>query len=384
MKNVLSTAEYRLVVASFLWSFGANLVYFFLNFHLEALGYSRQAIGFAQALLLLVGVVLALPLAYLIPRLGYRKSLLLALALAMGSGLFLGLGLGVFPSLAGYGLAGALVQGAGAPLMARLVPAKRWVSLFSLQAALTTASGFFSTLLAGFLSEWVGARWVLLFGLPFFLLALPFLLGLPEGQGTPPRLSGRFGLWLRLFVPQAVIGFGAGLVIPFLNLYMREKFGLSYGTTGFIFALSALATGGAMLLQPPLVSRMGKLGAIVFVQALSLPFLAILAWVSWLPLVTLALLIRGALMNAAGPVYAALVMDYLEEGERPGFFLVEAALWSLLFSLGSALSGALQEALGLAAFNYLFATTLGLYALGIALWPWALGGLRRAYEERTS
>ncbi len=139
-----------------------------------------------------------------------------------------------------------------------------------------------------------------------------------------------------------------------------------------------------MLLQPPLVSRMGKLGAIVFVQALSLPFLAILAWVSWLPLVTLALLIRGALMNAAGPVYAALVMDYLEEGERPGFFLVEAALWSLLFSLGSALSGAMQEALGLGAFNYLFATTLGLYALGIALWPWALGGLRRAYEERTS
>lgn len=181
-----------------------------------------------------------------------------------------------------------------------------------------------------------------------------------------------------------MIGFGAGLVIPFLNLYLREKFGLSYGTMGLVFALSALATGVAMLLQPLLVRRLGKLGAIVFVQALSLPFMAILAWVPWLPLVTVALLIRGALMNAAGPVYAALVMDYLEEDERPGFFLMESALWSLLFALGSALSGVVQEAWGLGAFNYLFALTLGLYAVGIALWPWTFGRLRAVYRESSS
>lgn len=384
MKHTLGSPASRFLVASFLWSFGANLIYFFLNFHLEGLGYGRQAIGLAQALFLLMGVVSALPLAYLIPRLGYRKSLLLALALAVGSGLLLGFGLLVFPSLAGYGLAGALVQGAGAPLMARLIPAERRVFLFSLQAALTTASGFFSTLLAGALSDWVGPRWVILFALPFFLLAFPFLVGLPEGQGTPPRLRGRLGIWLRLFLPQGVIGFGAGLVIPFLNLYLREKFGLSYGTTGLVFALSALATGVAMLFQPLLVRWLGKLGAIVFVQALSLPFMAILAWVPWLPLVTLALLIRGALMNAAGPVYAALVMDYLEEDERPGFFLVESALWSLLFASGSALSGMAQEAWGLVAFDYLFGLTLGLYAVGIALWPWTFGRLRAAYRESSS
>jgi MFS family permease len=176
-----------------------------------------------------------------------------------------------------------------------------------------------------------------------------------------------------------VIGFGAGLVIPFLNLFLKEKFGLTYGTTGAIFALSALATGLAMALQPLLVGRLGKLGAIVFVQALSLPFLAALAWAPWLPVVTFALLVRGALMNAAGPVYAALVMDYLPEEERPGFFLVEGGLWSLLFALASALSGVVQEALGLRAFDYLFGLTLFLYALGIALWPWAFGRLRRAY-----
>ncbi len=366
-------AAYRFLLAAFLFSFGANLVYFFLNFHLEALGYTRQAIGLAQAILLLSGVAFALPLAYLIPRFGYLRSLYLAFLLTLLGVLLLGLGLLVFPGLVFYGLAGALLQGAAAPLLARLVPEERRVAFFSLQAALTTLSGFFSTLLAGLLSDLFGARYVLLFSLPFFLLGLPLLWRLPvvEGERKPLRLSRRFFLWLRLLAPQIVIGFGAGLVIPFLNLYLKAKFGLTYGTTGLIFALSSLATGVAMLLQPLLVRRMGKLGAIVFVQAISLPFLAALAWAPWLPVVTFALLIRGALMNAAGPVYAALVMDYLDEEERPGFLLVEGALWGLLFALGSALSGMVQGAMGLRAFDYLFGVTLALYALGIALWPWA-------------
>ncbi|WP_022797339.1 MFS transporter [Thermus islandicus] len=368
-----TSPAYRFLLAAFLWSFGGNLVYFFLNFHLEALGFSRQAIGLAQAVVLLSGVAFALPLAYLIPRLGYLKSLYLAFFLGVGSGLLLGLGLWVFPSLVGYGLAGAFLQGASAPLLARLVPEGRRVAFFSLQAALTTASGFFSTLLAGYLSDLLGARWVLLFALPFFFLGLPLVRGLPAGvgEGRPPRFLGRIRVWLRLLLPQVLIGFGAGLVIPFLNLFLKEKFGLTYGATGLVFALSSLATGAAMLLQPLLVQRLGRLGAIVFVQALSLPFLAALAWAPWLPLVTLALLVRGALMNAAGPVYAALVMDYLAEEERPGFFLLESALWSLLFALASALSGAVQGALGLKAFDLLFGVTLALYALGIALWPWA-------------
>lgn len=59
-------------------------------------------------------------------------------------------------------------------------------------------------------------------------------------------------------------------------------------------------------------------------------------------------------MNAAGPVYAALVMDYLTEEERPGFFLLESALWSLLFAPGKRPLRAVQEALGLKAFDLLF------------------------------
>lgn len=250
----------NLLLASFLWSLGANLVYFFLNFHLEALGFGREAIGLAQALFVGVGVAFALPLAWLIPRLGYLRSFHLALGLALLGGGLLSLGLLPLLGVALYGLAGTVLQGAMPALVARVVPEGERVRVFSLQAALTTATGFLSTLLAGLLSDRLGARAVLPFALPFFLLALPLIRGLAEGQGALPRFGGRFALWLKLFLPNAVIAFGAGLVIPFLNLYLKEKFGLSYSATGLIFALSSLATGAAMLLQPLLVRRVGGWG----------------------------------------------------------------------------------------------------------------------------
>jgi len=199
---------YRFLLAGFLWSFGANLVYFFLNFHLEALGFSRQAIGLAQAVVLLSGVAFAWPLARLIPRVGYVRSLELAFLLGVGGGVLLGLGLFVFPGLALYGLAGALVQGAAAPLLARLVPEERRVAFFSLQAALTTASGFFSTLLAGYLSDLLGARWVLLFALPFFALAYPLV------RGSPSASAAGLGLGSASFCPRWSSASGRGSSSP--------------------------------------------------------------------------------------------------------------------------------------------------------------------------
>ncbi len=362
----------RLLWITAVWSFGANLVFFFLNFHLEALGFSRWGIGLAQALLTGIGVVLAFPLAHLVPQLGYLHSLYLGLGFYLLGLLAVGLGVGVYPGLLFMGAAGLLVQGVAPALAASLLPEGQRVGFYSLQAALSTATGFMASLLAGLLSDWMGPRFVLLWAWPFFLLSWPLVRGLPEARGRARPLGPiRFGLWLRYLLPQLLVAFGAGLVIPFLNLYLRAKFGLSYGAVGLLFALSSLATALAMLLQPWLVARLGKVRAIVLVQALSLPFLAALAWAHWLPLVAIALLVRGALMNAATPVYTALITERLPEGEWSGFLILEGALWSLLWALASLLSGSLQEAWGLAAFHFLFATTLLLYALGIALWPWA-------------
>ena len=72
---------------------------------------------------------------------------------------------------------------------------------------------------------------------------------------------------------------------------------------------------------------------------------------------------RGALMNAAGPVYTAYAMTALPEEDRPMYSAVNVIAWDLGWAASSILSGVVRGALpfGLA-FNLLFGWTLLMYA----------------------
>lgn len=74
-------------------------------------------------------------------------------------------------------------------------------------------------------------------------------------------------------------------------------------------------------------------------------------------------------MNAAGPVYTALVMEHLDEEERSGFLLIEGAVWQLGWAGAAALSGQVQQQMGLEGFNYLFGAMLLLYVAAIVYYP---------------
>lgn len=361
---------YRILVASFFWGMGGSLNWLFLNFHLEALGFSKTLIGYANATPALAAVLFSLPLAFLIPRLGYVRSIRVGGVLAILGVLGVASGLAVFPGLFLNGLGQLFVMGSVAPLLARLVNPDQQVRVFAWQGALGTGSGFLGSLIGGVLPHLIGREFVM------YGVALAFFLSLlcAWRLRNAPGSAGRFALrnpraWLLLLLPQTIVSLGAGLTMPFLNLFLQGKFALDYTAVGGLFALSSLATMATMLMQPYLVRRLGKVGAIVFVQAASLPFLVMLAWAPWLPLVTVALFVRGALMNAAGPVYTALVMDYLDEEERSGFLLIEGSIWQLGWAGAAAVSGRVQQAMGIGAFDYLFAAMLALYMAAILYYP---------------
>jgi MFS family permease len=368
LKNI--NPVYRILAASFCWGMGGSLNWLFLNFHLEALGFSKSLIGYANATPAMAAVLFSLPLAFLIPRLGYARSILLGGVLAILGVLGVASGVAVFAGLFLSGAGQLFVMGSVAPLLARLVHPDQQVKVFAWQGALGTGSGFLGSLIGGALPGLVGREFVMYGVAVSFLLSVLCVWGLQNAPGS----AGRFALrnprsWLLLLLPQAIVSLGAGLTMPFLNLYLQGKFALDYAAVGGLFAFSSLATMATMLVQPYLVRRMGKVGAIVFVQAASLPFLVILAWVPWLPLVTVALFVRGALMNAAGPVYTALVMDYLDEEERSGFLLVEGSIWQLGWAGAAAVSGRMQQAMGIGAFDYLFGAMLVFYLAAILYYP---------------
>ncbi|PZA08178.1 MULTISPECIES: MFS transporter [unclassified Meiothermus] len=372
---------YRILAASFFWGMGGSLNWLFLNFHLEALGLSKSLIGYANATPAVAGVLFSLPLAFLIPRLGYARSILLGGLLAILGVLGVASGVAVFPGLFLSGAGQLFVTGAVAPLLARLVHPDQQVRVFAWQGALGTGSGFLGSLIGGVLPHLIGREFVMYGVALSFVLSVLCVRGLKDAPGSARRFALRNPrAWLLLLLPQGIVSLGAGLTMPFLNLFLRGKFALDYTAVGGLFALSSLATMATMLVQPYLVRRMGKVGAIIFVQAASLPFLVILAWVPWLPLVTVALFVRGALMNAAGPVYTALVMDHLDEEERSGFLLVEGSVWQLGWAGAAAVSGRVQQAMGIGGFDYLFGAMLGLYMASILCYPLFFRPRRRAAE----
>lgn len=366
------------------FSFGLSQAFtsLFLNFYLRALGLGPEWQGLMNALPAVTLAALSLPAVALARRISNAHTLKVGAVLSLVGTVLLAVAGG--PALV---IAGALVQGAGAaltvvassPFMANNSDERNRVTLFSVQNALMTGAGFLGNLLGGqvpgLYAAWTGTpadglgalRTALLVAAALQVAGLLPVLGLkPSGKTTREGRSFSIqdkGTMARLVAPNILVGLGAGATIPFLNVFIEGKFQISYAGLGTLFAWTSLATAATALLQPLLVRRLGPLQAVLVVQASSLPFLAVLGFAPSLWLVTAALFTRGALMNAAGPVYSAYAMSALPERDRPMYSAVNVIAWDLGWALSSVLSGVVRGALPFTpAFQVLFAWTLLMYA----------------------
>jgi len=168
----------------------------------------------------------------------------------------------------------------------------------------------------------------------------------------------------RLFIPQVIIGFGAGVLVPFLNVYFRERFGLSDITVGFLFAFQSVFMAIATLAGPILAERLRRVRAVVFVQLLSIPFLALLGYAPLISLSVLGFFARASLMNMGNPLYTAFAMDAVEPERRPTASALMQMSWQGTRSFGAMASGYIQEGPG---FSALFPITIGCYLLASGL-----------------
>ncbi|SMB88875.1 MFS transporter [Deinococcus hopiensis] len=371
----------------------------FLNFYLRALGLGTEWQGLVNALPALTLACLSLPVVALARRISNARTIQLGSLLSLCGAVLLALSGG--PAMA---IAGALVQGAGAamlvvagsPFMAARSDERTRVTLFSAQSALMTGAGFLGNLLGGRVPELYAAatatgptglgalRAALLVSAAAQLVGLVPLLFLRPGK--QPRPEGRSftvrdkGTMARLVAPNVLVGLGAGATIPFLNVFIEGKFHVSYASLGSLFAWTSLATAATALVQPLLVRRLGQLSAVLTVQASSLPFLALLGFAPELWMVSVALFTRGALMNAAGPVYSAYAMSALPEEDRPMYSAVNVIAWDLGWAVSSLLSGVVRGALPFdLAFRMLFGWTILMYAGSVlAIY---LGLFRRAGQD---
>jgi MFS family permease len=367
-------------------SFGIGILVTVFAIYVKSAGLSEAVIGDVEGSLALASAAVCLLAPPLIAVFGYRRLLVIAAVLYGVARL----GQAGAPEVAVllafgamYGTGDGIMQAAPVAFLAEnsspferthLYTADLFVRVLCAMVG-GLAGGLLPSLLAGSFVEVDTYRiTVALAGLLILSSAVPLLM-MRETLRHPRHAFAHYmetvrgfrswGHVGRLMVPQVLISLGAGLIIPFLSLYLKQQLHASIGQVGLIQGISQLAMGVAALAAPLLGRRFGFVKATALTEAASIPFLAAIPFITTLPVAAVIFWLRSAFMNMSWPTWNQYVMDHVPGRERG---IVAGAL-SFCFSagwlVGSATAGRLM------AFSYTvpYAIATGLYAAGaLATW----------------
>jgi MFS family permease len=276
------------------------------------------------------------------------------------------------------------------PLVARSSSAYERTHLFGTSQATRISTGFIGSLVGGFLPGFF-AIWLFIpldspttFQLTLTIWVLTSILGIIPLLGlhettiqddSPPNSEdtisqsiepqGHISIIARFVICSVLIGLGAGLIVPLINVFFWEFYNLPTYMVGIIIGLGQATMATGVLLSPILSTRIGKVPAVVLTQALSLPFIILLATVLN-PVVAIAsYLLRGALMNATMPIGQTLRMELVPSSWRPNLQALNSSAMSFGRATSVQFAGQLFDQ-GL----YLipFWLTLGFYSLQLVLY----------------
>lgn len=329
------------ILANVFSQVGMGIFMVIYNFYIRALGFNQEVNGQIISLTALATAIMLIPAGVMSDRLGRKKVMAFGI-LTSGAVLFVR---GIvepqnFLLIAGFatGITTAFLQVSTIPWLAENSTPRQRIHLFSLHAALITVANVIGSLLGGvltdvfslFSTEIMSIRFTLIIGSIFYLLAIFPVLKMTEKR--PERIKDeKVKIDIRLFfkankvgvkiialfaIAQLLIGFGSGLVIPYLNLYFADRFEISNSLIGFIISLGQAATAIAMFMGPVVVRKVGAVRAVVILQLSSLPFLLLTAFTQNLFLATLGFLFRQALMNAGNPIQSSLMMSQVDDSVK--------------------------------------------------------------------
>jgi MFS family permease len=367
---------------------GMGIFMVIYNFYVRELGYTEQVNGQIISMNSLATALILIPAGILSDRLGRKKVMIFG---ALLTGCFLILRsiteaqslLILFAFLTGLTMAFVMVS--GIPWLAENSTEGQRVHLFSMQFAIMTAANVVGNILGGTLtdvfslrfSEVASIRYTLLIGACIFLIGLIPMLKFKEasrmkGSKNSKSINNGFAssknkyMMIILFaIPALLIGFGAGLVIPYLNLYFSDRFGASNTLIGLIISLGQAATAVAIIIGPLVVRKVGEVRAVVILQLLSLPFLLLTAYTEHLWLAAVGFLFRQALMNAGNPIQTSLMMSMVDDSVKG----LANSVNQMVFNLGWALMGPVSTGIVLQYGTYwgyatVFTVTASLYLIG--------------------
>lgn len=381
-----------ILLIEILFSIGIGMFMIIYNLYIRSIGHSQMVVGNVVATMSLATAIALIPAGILSDRFGRKRVILIGgfttvITLILRSIIIDQAGLITTAFI--EGLFVSLIQVSFIPLLSENSTDQQRVHLFSMLFALSMVSnvignvggGVFSDLFqhgVGF-SEVMSLRITLFISIGIITSAIFPILLIKENRKERVKKEKKgfqikdyyqqnrssINIIVLLGVAQLFIGLGAGLVIPYLNLYFSERFEASKSAIGIIVSLGQAATAIAMFLGPAIVKRFGEVRAIVILQLGSIPFLLLTGLTNSLMLASVGYLFRQALMNAGNPIQMSIMMSRVSDNMKG----LANSVGSMVFNLGWAIMGPVSTAIVIAngsywGYAYVFSITAALYIIG--------------------
>ena len=193
----------------------------------------------------------------------------------------------------------------------------------------------------------------------------------PATTGHPLAVADfDWGLIGKALVPPAIIAIGAGLTIPFLNLFFYTVHCLDSDKFAIVNAATSVLVSFALILVPQIKRQYGYLVAITMTQSLAIVAMLLLGATEfyrqhWYALYVAIFfyMMRQPLMNMAGPMTSYLVMSYVGKRNHELVSALNSAVWSGSWYISSQIFRWLRQA----GFNYasIVFITATIYVLGV-------------------
>jgi len=206
----------------------------------------------------------------------------------------------------------------------------------------------------------------------YYLLKMKVDVVVPVKKGLQWK-SYDWALLLKAIIPTLIIAVGAGLTIPFINLFFFHNFQVD--STGFavIGGVASVLVAILALLVPNVKNKLGFKKGITYTQTTAVIALIALATTEFFthywwgfPLAVLCFWIRTPLMNMAAPMTSELTMNYVGKKNQEMLSAIMAAIWSGSWFFSSQIFRFLKgEGLPYA---YIFYITAALYGFGVFMY----------------
>ena len=244
---------------------------------------------------------------------------------------------------------------------------------------LSFATHSFGMIITGLLIFLLGAFGIkdegdILLGICFFGFISVYYASIIVDQKSKEKKSINMSVdWMRIVqatIPTLMIAIGAGLTIPFINLFFFHTFNVDSSSFALLGGFTSLLVATTSIFVPSIKNKFGLKKSIINTQLISVSALILLSTTAFFNQYSFAIffavlfyLVRAPLMNMAAPLTSELTMEYVGDDNHEMLSAIVSAIWSGSWFFSSKIFKILID--NSYSYSQIFYITSVLYLIGI-------------------